>query len=117
MVGACTALFVAAAAEADERNPMIEQRSCRARLGVRGRGTVPRRVAPTEGSVDGHLPSLDLYGSTAFYTVIWSLGIVAALAALLGAGELQGRRATLVPLSSSHRRHCKRSHAAWSRTG
>ena len=98
VVGACTALFVAAAAQADERNPNIERTAllvlvwgCAAGAlfyaGLRyrrQRGWAPSQPGPGW-----------LYG---VYTVIWLLGIVAALAALLGAGGFKVAALTLVPL-------------------
>jgi hypothetical protein len=98
VVGACTGLFVAAAAEANERNPTIERTAllvlvwgCAAGvlfyvglITQRRHGWVPSEPGPGW-----------LYG---VYTVFWLLGIVAAMAALLGEGGFKVAALTLVPL-------------------
>ena len=98
VVGACTGLFVAAAAEANERSPTIERTAllvlvwgCAAGalfyvglITQRRHGWVPSEPGPGW-----------LYG---VYTVAWLLGIVAAIAALLGEGGFKVAALTVVPL-------------------
>ena len=98
VVGACTGLFVAAAAQANERNPTIGRTAvlvlvwgCVAGalfyaglIYQRRHGWVPSEPGPGW-----------LYG---VYTVVWLWGILAALAALLGAGGFKVAALTIVPL-------------------
>ena len=98
VVGACTGLFVAAAAQAKERNPTIETTALLVLVWgcVAGAlfyaGLVYQRRHGWEPSQPG--PRW-LYR---VYTVIWLLGILAALAALFGDGGFKVAALTIVPL-------------------
>jgi hypothetical protein len=98
VVGACTGLFVAAAAEANERNPTIERTALLVLVWGCAAGVLfyvglitQRRHAwvPSEPGPEW------LYG---VYAVVWLLGIVAAMAALLGEGGFKVAALTVVPL-------------------
>jgi hypothetical protein len=98
VVGVCTGLFVAAAAQANERNPTIGRTAvlvlvwgCVAGALFYGgliyqkrHGWVPSEPGPTW-----------LYS---VYAVVWLVGLLAAVAALLGAGGFKVAALTIVPL-------------------
>jgi hypothetical protein len=98
VVGACTGLFVAAAAQANERNPTIGRTAVLVLVwgGVAGAlfyaGLIYQR---RHGWVPSEPGPGWLYG---VYTVVWLLGILAAIAALVGAGGFKVAALTIVPL-------------------
>jgi type III secretory pathway component EscS len=98
VVGVCVGLFVAAAAQANERDASIESTlvlvlvwGCVAGAAFyaglasqRHHGWIPEHPGPSW-----------LYG---VYTVVWLLGILAAVIALFGAGGFKVAALTIVPL-------------------
>jgi hypothetical protein len=98
VVGACTGLFVTSAAEANERNPMIERTAVLVLVWGFAAGALFYVGLITQRR-HGWLASEPgpgwLYG---VYMVIWLLGIVAAMAALLGEGGFKVAALSLVPL-------------------
>ena len=98
VVGACTGLFVAAAAEANERNPTIEPTALLVIVWGCAAGAL-FYVGLTTQRRHGWVPSQPGPGWLySVYTVVWLLGIVAAMAALLGEGGFKVAALTLVPL-------------------
>ena len=98
VVGLCTGLFAAAAAEANERDPQIAEIAlqvlvwgCVAGVLFYAGLAVQRR----RGWVPGEPGPAWLYG---VYAVVWLFGIVAAVLALLGEGGFKVAVLTVVPL-------------------